>query len=270
MPGLVVGDPSRSTNDGERPSTGALVLRPFGYLLVGLVWSSIWLVAVALLVGSIAGIAYDDPEALLTGGRGGDTVPVGQAITLLVGAVFLAAVIGPGGWHVLTASWPLAVLSFVYVARSLRPSYAGEKLSFTAYGFRGSTFGPPTAGDIALSLQPVRPTRLTDRVMRFYQAGWGWNGRMLLAMLPAGLAWSTAIGAVMPGIPDVAHLIFWIITVVLLGISLVLGLRAFRAAPSSQDTGQVGDGGVMDLSAADRAKRLRQLRKQRARRARQP
>ncbi|MFD2026630.1 hypothetical protein [Promicromonospora aerolata] len=269
MPELVAGDPARSTNDGERPSSAGVVLRPFGYLLIGLVWLSIWLVAVALLMGSAGFLAYDDPESLLTGGQGGDTVPVGQAITLFVSAVFLAAIIGPGGWHVLTASWPLAVLSFVYVVRSLRPSFAGEKLSFTAYGFRGSTFGPPTAGDIALSLQPVRPTRFTDGVMRFYMAGWGWNGRLLLAMLPAGLAWSTTIAALMPGIPDVAHVIFWVLTGALLLTSLVLGVRAFRAGPSSQDSDGADDVGVMELSAEDRAKRLKHLKKQRAKRNRQ-
>lgn len=270
MPELVAGDPERSTNDGEQPGPAGLALRPFGYLLIGLVWLTIWLFAVGLLVGSVGFLAYDDPESLRTGGQGGDTVPVGQAITLFVGAIFVATIIGPGGWHILTASWPLAVLSFVYVVRSLRPSYAGEKLSFTAYGFRGSTFGPPTAGDIALSLQPVRPSRFTDGVMRFYIAGWGWNGRLLLAMLPAGLAWSTAIGALMPGIPDVAHVIFWVLTGALLLASLVLGVRAFRAGPSTDGGDEEADDvSVMDLSAEDRAKRLKQLKKQRAKRTRQ-
>lgn len=269
MPELVAGARDRSPNDGEPPSSAGLVLRPFGYLLIGSVWLSIWLIAVGLLVGSVAFLAFDDPEALLTGGQGGDTVPVGQAITLVVSAVFLAAIIGPGGWHVLTASWPLAVLSFVYALRSLRPSYAGEKLSFTAHGFWGSTFGPPTVGEIALSLQPVRPTRFTDRVMRFYMMGWGWNGRMLLAVMPAGLAWSTAIGALMPGIPGIAHVIFWALTVVLLGTSLVLGVRVFRAGPPAERSAEVVDVSVADLSAEERAKRLKQLTKQRAKRVRE-
>lgn len=268
MPELIAGDPGRSTNDGEPPSSAGLVLRPFGYLLIGLVWLAIWLIAVGLLVGSVGYIAFDDPEATLTGGQGGDTVPVGQAITLFFSAVFVAAIIGPGGWHILTASWPLAVLSFVYLVRSLRPSYAGEKLSFTAYGFRGSTFGPPTAGDIALSLQPVRATGFTNWVMRFYRAGWGWNGRMLLAVLPAGLAWSTAIAAIIPGVSGPVHVAFGVLTVVLLATSLVLGVRAFRAGPSTTEDVGVDDVSVTDLSAEERAKRLEQLKKQRAKRVR--
>lgn len=264
MTELVAGDPERSTNDGGRPSPAGIVLRPLGYLLVGLVWLVIWLFAVGLLVGSVGYLALDDPESTL---GGGGRAPVAQAVALIVSALFLAAVIGPGGWHVLTASWPLAVLSFVYLARSLRSSYAGEKLSFTAYGFRGSTFGPPTAGDIALSLQPVRPTPFTDRVMRFYMVGWGWNPRMLLAMLPAGLAWSTAIGAVMPGVPDAAHLTFRIVTVALLVASLVLGVRAFRAHPA-RDADVAEETGVAHLSADERARRLKQLKRQQARRLR--
>lgn len=265
MAELVAGDPDRSTKDGERPSAAGVALRPFGYLLIGLVWLLIWLMGVGLLVGSVGFLAFDDPEALLRGDGG---LPVGQAIVLVLSALFLATIIGPGGWHVLTASWPLAVLSFVYVVRSLRPSYAGEKLSFTAYGFRGSTFGPPTAGDVALSLQPVRPTGFTDRVMRYYIAGWGWNGRMLLAMLPAGLAWSTAIGAIMPGVSDAVHLTLGIVTVVLLAASTVLGVRAFRAGPPREADDEAAEVAVLDLSAEERTKRLRELKRQRARRVR--
>ncbi|GAA4718169.1 hypothetical protein [Promicromonospora umidemergens] len=265
MAELVAGDPDRSTNDGGRPSPAVLALRPLGYLSIGLVWTVIWLFAVALLVGSVGYLAFDDPESLL---RGDDRPPVGQLVVLLVSALFLACVIGPGGWHVLTASWPLAVLSFVYAVRSLRPSYAREKLSFTAYGARGSTFGPPTAGDIALSLQPVRPGPFTDRVMRFYLAGWGWNGRLLLAMLPAGLAWSTAIGALMSGLSDAVHLVFGIVTVVLLVVSCVLGVRAFRAGPPRRGDQDEQAGGVTDLSADERAQRLEELKKRRAKRLR--
>lgn len=263
MAELVAGDPDRSTNDGEEPGPAARALRPLGYLSIGLVWTVIWLIAVALLVGSVGYLAFDDPESLL---RGGGRPPVGQLVVLLVSALFLACVIGPGGWHVLTASWPLAVLSFVYFVRSLRPSYAREKLSFTAYGARGSTFGPPTAGDTALSLQPVRPSPFTDRVMPFYLAGWGWNGRLLLAMLPAGLAWSTATGAIMPGLPDAAHLTFGIVTVILLGVSGVLGVRAFRAGPGHGKDKDDLVGSVADLSADERAKRLKDLKRRRAKR----
>lgn len=263
MDELVAGDPKRSTKDGTPPGPAGLALRPFGYLLIGLVWLTIWLVGIGLLVGSVLFLAYDDPESLVNGGDGN---AVARFFGLLVAAAFAALAIGPGGWHIITASWPLAVLSFTYAVRALRPSYASEKLSYTAYAVRGSTFGPPTVGDVAMSLQPVRTSRFTDAVMRFYVAGWTVDGRMLLAMLPAGFAWSTAIAAIIPGASDAVHVAAAVLTVLLLGTSLVLGVRAFRAGPRSDEAGK--DVSVTSESPEALAKRMKKIRQQRAKRQR--
>lgn len=261
MSELVAGDPERSTKDETPRGPAALALRPIGYLLVGLVWLMIWLIGIGLLVGSVFFLAYDDPESLLTGGG---RSPVAQTFVLVLMAAIAALAIGPGGWHVLTASWPLALLSFTYVVRSLRPSYAGEKLSYTAHAARGSTFGPPTVGDVAMSLQPVRTSRFTDAMMRFYVAGWTVDGRMLLAMLPAGFAWSTAIAAIIPGASDAVHVTAAVLTVLLLGTSLVLGVRAFRAGPRSSEASE--DVSVTSESPKALARRKKRARRQRARR----
>lgn len=263
MSGTVAGGPAGSTNDGARPGPASRALRPLGYLLIGLVWLAIWLVAVLLLVGSVFFLAYGDSDGLVEGVGDRLANPVEAVVFLLILVPILAAAVGAGGWYVLTASWPLAVLSFTYAIRALNPAYAGEKLSFTGRGAWGSTIGPPTLSGVALSLQPVRATPFTDWVMRFYAAGWSLNGRMILAMLPAGVAWATAIGALAPSVPEVLHVVFGAATVLLLGASWTLGVRAFRASSGSAVHGLGGEGGVATMSPEQRAQRLKELQKQR-------
>lgn len=260
---------SAATDDapGRGPvSTTRLALRPLGYLLIGLVWTAIWLTGLLFLLGSVVFFAFGDPEPLVEGVGQRLSHPV-EAVAFVVIVLPVAAVaIGPGAWYVLTASWPLAVLSFVYVVRSLRPSYAHEKLSFTSYALPGSTFGPPTVGGVALSLQPVRSTPFTDALMRYYRAGWTFNGRMVLAMLPAGFAWVTAIAALIRGVSDTVHVVAAVLTAALLGVSLVLGRRAFRAQAEPEVPEHERSVGAM--SPKERARRLRALRRQRDRRQR--
>ncbi|GGM41386.1 hypothetical protein ACFQBY_07310 [Promicromonospora citrea] len=255
-----------AADDAATVHRASRLLRPVGYLLIGLVWTAIWLTGLLLLLGSVAWLAFADPEPLVEGVGERLSHPV-EAVAFVVIVLPVAAVaIGPGAWYVLTASWPLAVLSFVYVVRSLRPSYAHEKLSFTSYALPGSTFGPPTVGGVALSLQPVRPTSFTDTVMRFYRTGWTFSGRMVLAMLPAGLAWVTAIAALVRGVPDTVHVVAAVLTAALLGVSLVLGRRAFRAQAEPEVPEHERSVGAM--SPKERARRLRALRRQRDRRQR--
>ncbi|WP_166845561.1 hypothetical protein [Isoptericola sp. BMS4] len=256
-----------ASGGGEAPSRAALVLRPLGYLLVGLVWSAIWLAAVLLLVGSVPYLAFVDSESLVAG-VGDRLSHLGEAVAFVVVVLpVLALTIGAGGWYVLTASWPLAVLSFTYAGRALRSGYRGERLSRTSYAMWGSTVGPLTVGRVALSLQPVRRTPFTDAVMRFYAAGWSVDGRTVLAMLPAGLAWPAAITALIPGVSDAVHVAAGVLVVVLLATSAVLGVRAFRARfAGSVDS--VPDGGVGEMTATERARRLEELRRRRDRRMR--
>jgi len=209
------------------PTPTGLALRPIGYALIGLVWLVIWAVALAILAGSVA-YAVTDQE-LVEGLRDRFSSPGGVIAMVVVVVPLLALVMGPGAaWHLPTASWPLAVLSFTYVVRSLRPSYARERLSFTSTAPRGSTFGPPTTGDVAMSLQPCRPSRFTDAVMRFYVAGWSLDGRMFVATIPLGVAWSTLVVGLFPGLPAAVHGFFLVLTGLLVLTSVALGLRAWR------------------------------------------
>jgi hypothetical protein len=263
MTGVVAGGPNGSTNDGSAPGPASVALRPVGYLLIGLVWSAIWLIAVLLLVGSVPFLAFVDSESLVSGVGDRLANPVEAIAFVVLLLPILALAIGAGGWYVLTASWPLAVLSFTYAVRGLNRSFSGEKLSYTARATWGSTIGLPTVGSVALSLQPVRPTRFTDSVMRYYVAGWSLNGRMILAMLPAGLAWPCAIAALVPGVPELVHMVGAFLAVILLGVSFTLGRRAFRAQLDGAKP-QEAEHGVGALSADERARRLKKLREERA------
>lgn len=227
MPGIIVGDRRRSARDGARPGRGALALRPLGYLLVGILWLVIWVVALLVPAGAAAYVLTD--EAVIEGLRDRFADPAETIGMLVVIVPITTMVMGPGSiWHLPTASWPLMVLSFTYVARSLRPSYAREKLSFTGHAPSGSTIGPPTVGQVAMSLQPVRRSRFTDAVMRFYVAGWSLDLPMFLAMLPVGLAWTTAVAGLFPGLPPAVRAVLLGLTAGLVLTSLVLGVRAFR------------------------------------------
>ncbi|MCA5895076.1 hypothetical protein LEP48_17235 [Isoptericola sp. NEAU-Y5] len=262
-----VTSPARPAGQGPRPGRVALRLRPVGYLLVGVVWTTIVLVALLLLVGSVPYLAYVDSDSLVRGVGERLSNPVEAVAFVLLALPVLALAVGAGGWHVLTASWPLAVLSFVYVGRALSPDYAGEKLSFTAHAPRGTTFGPPTLSGVAMSLQPVRSTPFTDAVMRFYVAGWVVDGRTVVAMLPAGLAWPLAITALVPGVPGVVNVVAGVLAVGLLATSVVLGTRAFRRRFEPEGPGAAAGGRALsDLSADElRARRARVERQRRAR-----
>ncbi|MFE7405519.1 hypothetical protein [Isoptericola sp. NPDC057559] len=263
MPGTTADGRGAPAGDGAPPPRWSVTLRPLGYLVVGVVWTTIWLIAVLLLVGSVPYLAFVDSASLVAGVEDRLSDPLGALGLLVVALPVLALAVGAGGWHVLTASWPLAVLSFVYVGRGLDRRYRGEKLSYTTHGAWGSTFGPPTLTGVALSLQPVRPSPFTDRVMRYYAAGWTVDGRTVLAMLPAGLAWPFAVAALVPGVSGTVHLVAAVVAVGLLLTSFVLGVRAFRRRFSGAADAAPDDRPLTALTPDERRARLAHLERQR-------
>ncbi|AEG45263.1 hypothetical protein [Isoptericola variabilis] len=246
---------------GPAPGPARLALRPLGYLLVGLVWTAIFVVAVLLWVGTLVYVAVDDSVdvgAMLDRVASDPAEAVGFALALPL----LAAVMGAGAMFLLpTASFPLAALSFVYAMRALRPSYAGERLSFTVQAGAGQTIGLPTLHSVALSLLPVRRSRVTDALVRVYAAGWTPTARSVLAAVPAGVGWLLAVAAVSEGLPGPARVACGVLAVVLVVVSAVLVVRAVRAR-SAADAG--GDGRpVTALDPDERRARLRELRRRR-------
>jgi hypothetical protein len=52
---------------------------------------------------------------------------------------------------------------------------------------------------------------------------------MFVAMLPVGLAWTTIVVGLFPGLPLPVHIVFLTLTGLLILTSGILGVRAFRA-----------------------------------------
>ncbi|MFI2103641.1 hypothetical protein ACH436_10125 [Isoptericola sp. NPDC019693] len=245
----------------------ARALRPVGYLLVGLVWTALALVVLGLGPGILVYLAVDGTMEL--GGIWADLVAQPSEMVAFCLVVPLLVVLwGPGVlWYLPSASWPLALLSFVYVARSLNPAYAGERLSRTTRVGRGRTIGLPTVGGVALSLQPVRDTALTRFLMRFYVSGWLPDGHMFLAMLPAGGGWLLAVVGLARDVPGPARVALLVAAAALVVWSVVLGRRAWRRRFDGA-TAPARAGSVSDLSPGERRARLAELNSRREARQR--
>lgn len=191
----------RTARDATPPGTAVLLLRPLGYLATGLVWTTIGLLVVGLyLAVAVYGLLEppeeQEPWAELAASPG---AVLGRLAVVAPVFVLLA---GPVAWYLSCATWPLAALSFVHAARALRPSYRGDRLSFTSRAAPGTTLGPPLPGPVAISLQPVRRSRLTDTLVRFAACGWDPDLRELWPAVPGGVAWvlaSAGASTAMPG-----------------------------------------------------------------------
>jgi hypothetical protein len=257
----------------RRPGTATRVLRPFGYLLVGLVWTAISVVVLGLGPGILVYVAVDGTMEL--GGLwDGIAADPSEAVAFSLTIPLLVVLWGPGVlWYLPMASWPLAILSFVYVGRSLRPRYADEPLSRTQRVGRGRTIGLPTVGGVALSLQPVRETRLTHLLMRFYLSGWLPDGRMFLGMLPAGLGWLLALVGLARDVPPLVSAVLLVAAAGLTLWSIVLGRRAWRRRFAGSPGSAPSRGAVATLSRSEREARLADVtarRRARLRRSREP
>lgn len=174
-------------NDSKKPSRLSLILRPFGYLSMSIIWLAIAAIGVFLAAYYGAGVTE------------GYTAPLGEmpgfdGITFfeMVGAVLIvlpvmATIVGLIFSFIVMGSLPLSVLSMLFFFRSLMPKYASEKLSYTI-GSK-NTYRPPTISeDVALSLMPVKETKFTDQVVGVYMAAWNINGKVFLGSFIIGVA----------------------------------------------------------------------------------
>lgn len=236
--GRPVSGPARALTPGERLPTSRLVLRPFGYLAIGTVWTALWLVILALAAALPVALSDRRPVGLAD-------VPLSSAagiVDLQANPLKLVAVVvllGPllalvFGWVVgllpLT-SWPLAALSFVYVIRSLRPSYAGEALSATSYS--DQAIGPPKTSETALSLLPVRSSRLTDALTTAYLAGWTPSFAMVGSCVWLGLGYLVATVSIAWPVTSPGPVVLCsVISLGLAGWTAYRVVRLVRAAPA--------------------------------------
>lgn len=263
----------RSEAAPERPRPGmvSLVLRPFGYLLIGLVWSAIYLVIWCMGPGIAALIALTNVVPEL---RDLDvwsqmwvrlvSSPGELVVGILVLYPLLAVIWTLVLWTLPCCSLPLALLSFTYVKRSLQPRFAGEKLSFTSSASQGTTVGV-TATDVALSLQPVHRSRWTDMLMRFYMEGWQPSFSSMLATLPGALGYLLVLFAVGSDTVDWARWVLGVPAGVLIVLSVVwlrrYWVRLYYLGPLEAQEAANDRRPLSELNPAEIARRRKRVEK---------
>lgn len=224
---------SRSDRAATPPSGAGRALRPFGYALIGVVWTVLAAVVLVLPLGLTIGLATSDPGS--TTADFFATTDLGVLIAFLVfAAIVLVPLLGYVFVTLALATVPLAVLSWTYVARSLSPRYAGERLSST--GWSRNTIGPVTIGPTALSLLPVRLTPWTAFWTRLMFLGWRPSLAVLLAGIPYGLASILLAGWLLWPVGPVATVVWTVVTVALVALTVLLVVRAYRSVTAAAAT----------------------------------
>lgn len=156
------------------PGAIRVALRPFGYLLVLLIWIALFVIAVVVALFAL-------PLAL----QANDSAAGFQASPLfhrsdswmafIVIPLFLMPIFGAISYVLVLGSAGMMLASATLFGRSLRPSYGGERLSATLFGSRGELVGTGVT-QLALSLLPLRLTRWSKLVMIVQFNGWVPNG----------------------------------------------------------------------------------------------
>lgn len=215
-------------------SRAVLLLRPFGYLAVALIWTVLSAVTVGLSAALTIGLASSGWHAQHLFH---DVNPVVFSVELAIIALIWASLVGFLLIMLPLACAPLAVLAWTYVVRALRPEFAADKLSRTTQ--RRDTIGPQTVtGTVAISLLPVRATRWTDFWLRLYSAGWSPNGRIWLAGLPWGVATFVMPGWILWPVNPVAGVVWSLLTLGALAWSISFVRQAIQ--PSRRRPGRRG------------------------------
>lgn len=210
------------------PSSVARALRPFGYLTMALVWSLIGLVTLLLPAALSLGLWSTDPEFSSREFAAGADAGV-AILFFLFTLIVLVPVVGHAFVALPLMAVSLAVLSWTYTARSLMPSYAGERLSRTGWAAPGDVLGPPTFTPMAVSLLPVRLTPWTRCWTKLVLIGWAPSLAVLIAGFPCGLASFLLPGWLFwPARGPVATIAWSAVTAALVIATWVLVGRAYR------------------------------------------
>jgi MFS family permease len=146
------------------------LLRPFGYLLILLVWTALFVIVVVITLFSL-------PLALQAndGAAGFQASPLFHGsdswMAYFVVPLFLMPIFGSISYVLVLASLGMMLASATLFGRSLRPSYAHERLSATLFGSRTGLIGSGLTSP-GLSLLPLRLTRWSKLVMIVQFNGW--------------------------------------------------------------------------------------------------
>lgn len=219
----------RRERSSTPPSAAERALRPLGYLVLAVLWTALGAVTLLLAAALPFALWSTNPDfssrEFVTGGDVAPTV-----LFLVFAIVVLVPLLGYAFVALPLAAVPLAVLSWTYVVRSLRPAYAEERLSST--GWSRNVIGPPALGPTALSLLPVRLTPWTRFWTGLMLLGWRPNRGVLLAGIPYGLASFLAAGWLFWPVGTVAAVLWTVVTAALVAAAVVLTARAYRARVS--------------------------------------
>lgn len=230
-------------------STLSRSLRPFGYLLLSVVWLALVGVGFFVWLALPFGLASNGPLHLAPGitklnGNVSETVTACFAMLLsatVIGFVLMLATIAP---------ICMFLLSLVYFKRSLTAEFANERLSTTFWTAEavgpvrlgGSALGMvpansgifaqyrPMMGKAAISLIPIRRSRLTKLLstgMFFSLIPSWWSA---LSSFPLGVTYLLTVGWMLwPVTSPVAVTIWVIVTVIFAVLSVLLIVRGVRA-----------------------------------------
>lgn len=254
----------------RRPHPVRLFLRPFGYLLMAVIWSALTLAFLIVGPGLLAVGALEPLELAPVwerlGSDGSELLAFSLTMPVLA-FIWGAAVL----WMLPAASGALAGLAWIHTLRSLRPRYFGDALSYTTWVKAGETFGV-TATSVALSLQPVHRSRVTDVLMRWYAVGWTPRWPELGWAVPAGAAYILVFIAMAADTPAVLRTLFVVVALALVAVTVVAERRQWlrRFDPDHQPRVIGGGRTVRELSPAARRRRIEKLRRARERRRQTP
>jgi hypothetical protein len=168
------------------PAKATLALRPLGYLLMTLVWSCIFLMAVFALIIALPFWLSDG-----LGGGGLGAAPgfhrSDSWLAFIAIPVFVVPLLGCITVFAICASLGLALSAATLFVRSLLPSYRHERVSATIGSTGGEAVGPVSTAftGVGLSLLPVRLTRWSKLLLILQFNGWIINGNLMMV----GLAW---------------------------------------------------------------------------------
>jgi len=217
------------------PSARAVALRPFGYLGLAVVWLGI--TAIILFLLASVPLAIDSQGPLSEGPAITSLADDNEWVAFLFVMPIIALVFGALIVLLLQGALSLMMLSLIAFTRSLRPSFAGERLTTTRW--TGEAIGPvkfgvapakyaPVKSMTSLSLIPVRRTRFSS----FFTSG------MLFAFAPSfrvtlestwlGLAYVLTFGWIQWPVSGPLAIVWTVVSVALTAVGVWRIARARR------------------------------------------
>jgi hypothetical protein len=226
-PQSAAGRPNRSRAQRYEtpPSPAARALRPLGYLLIGLVWTVLGAVTLSLPALLTVGLATSDDFTTEHFVQSAD--PLVLILAGVFGLVVLVPLLGYAFIALPLASVPLAVLAFTYVVRSLRPSYAAERLSAT--GWTREAIGPITVYPTAMSLLPLRVTPWARFWTQVMFLGWIPGKDLLRPAVLYGLVSFVVPAWLLWPVGPAPTVVWSIVTLAMVVTTVVLVVRVARA-----------------------------------------